>query len=67
MIQLQARLHTVKVLELDECETAAFGGFVLFRGDADRGRGVFGEVVLDRFGVGRVGEVSFQLLVSKID
>lgn len=67
MIQLQTRLHAVKVLELDECEPAAFSGLVLFRGDADRGRGVFGEVVLERFGVGGVGEVSFSIqLVLKI-
>lgn len=61
MIQLQARLHAIKVLKLDECETAAFGRFFLFGSDTDRDRGVFGEVVFDRFGVGGVGEVSFPI------
>lgn len=58
VVQLQASLHAIKVFELDECETAASGGLVLFGSDADRGGWVFDEVLFDGLVVCGVGEVS---------
>lgn len=62
MIQLQTRLHAIKVLELDKGEAAAFGGFVFFGCDANQGGRVFDEVGFYGVGVGGVGEVSFIII-----
>lgn len=44
VVQLQARLHAVKVLELDEAEAPAFLRIAALSGYPDRGRGVFCKV-----------------------
>lgn len=63
MIQFQTCFHAIKVLELDEGEAAAFGGFVFFGCDADRGWWVLGEVGFYGVGVGGVGEVSYVIII----
>lgn len=58
MVQLQAGLHAVELLELDEREAPAFLRMLLLRRDP-HGDGVdLAEVVRDGFFVGRIREVS---------
>lgn len=58
MIQFQTRLHTVKLLKLDETKTTALGGFLLVGCDAHRKGLDFGKVLCYGFGGGGEGEIS---------
>lgn len=58
VVQLEATLHAIKVVELDESESAALGRFFLLGCDADEGGWVLLEVLLHGLGVGGVGQVT---------
>ena len=58
VVQLEATLHAIKVVELDESESPALGRFFLLSCDADESGRVLLEVLLHGLSVGGVGQVT---------
>lgn len=58
VVQLEAGLHTIVVVEFDEGETAAFGGGFFLGCDADLRGGILLKVLGEGLVVCRVGQVS---------
>lgn len=58
VVQLEAGLHAVVVVKLNECKAAALLRIFLLSGDADCGRGVLFEVLGQGLVVGGVGKVA---------
>ena len=58
VVQLEASLHAVVVVKLNECEATALLGVFFLGCDADCGRGVLLEVLAQGLMVGGVGKVA---------